>query len=95
VYGENNVTIRYAVHDLLWRPSGLIARFVIVIHPTRGRCILMPTDTSLCAIEIIRIYGLRFQIECPFKQAVQVWGAFYTTSQGLIVAETHHGALWL
>jgi hypothetical protein len=77
VYGEKNVTIRYAVHDLLWRPIGLIVRFVIVIHPTRGRSILMSTDTSLHAIEIIRIYGLRFKIECAFKQAVHVFGAFY------------------
>ncbi|MEJ2326085.1 MAG: transposase [Chromatiaceae bacterium] len=77
VYGEKNVTIRYAVHDLLWRPMGLIVRFVIVIHPTRGRSILMSTDTSLCAIEIIRIYGLRFKIEFAFKQAVHVFGAFY------------------
>jgi hypothetical protein len=30
----------------------------------------MSTDTSLCAIEIIRIYGLRFKIEFAFKQAV-------------------------
>jgi len=77
VYGEKNVTIRYAVHDLLWRPIGLIVRFVIVIHPTRGRSILMSTDTSLHAIEIIRIYGLRFKIEFAFKQAVHVFGAFY------------------
>jgi hypothetical protein len=77
VYGEKHVTIRYAVHDLLWRPLGVMVRFVIVIHPTRGRSILMSTDTSLCAIEIIRIYGLRFKIEFAFKQAVHVFGAFY------------------
>ena len=77
VYGEKNVTIRYAVHDLLWRPIGVIVRFVIVLHPARGRSILMSTDTSLHAIEIIRIYGLRFKIEFAFKQAVHVFGAFY------------------
>ncbi len=77
VYGEKDVTIRYAVHDLLWRPVGLMVRFVIVIHPSRGRSILMSTDTSLAAIEIIRLYGLRFKIEFAFKQAVHVFGAFY------------------
>ncbi|MCP5080608.1 MAG: transposase [Alphaproteobacteria bacterium] len=77
VYGEKGVTIRYAVHDLLWRPVGLIVRFVIVIHPSRGRFILMSTDTSLGAVEIIRLYGLRFKIEFAFKQAVHVFGAFY------------------
>ena len=47
VYGEHNVTLRYRVCDLLWRPAGRLVRFVVVVHPTRGSCILMCTDTSL------------------------------------------------
>jgi hypothetical protein len=43
VYGESNVTLRYRVLDLLWRPAGLLVRFVAVIHPTRGACLLMCT----------------------------------------------------
>jgi len=76
VYGEKNVTLQYRVCDLLWRPVGRLVRFVVVIHPTRGRCLLMSTDTSLSAIEIIRLYGLRFKIEHGFKQAVRVVGSF-------------------
>src|SRR3977135_3641609 len=76
VYGESNVTLRYRVLDLLWRPAGLLVRFVAVIHPTRGACLLMCTDTSLCALEIIRIYGLRFKIELCFKQAMRLIGTF-------------------
>jgi len=76
VYGDKDVTIQYAVHDLKWRPVGKIVRFIVVVHPTRGRCILMSTDTSLSAIDIIRIYGLRFKIEHAFKQAVHVIGSF-------------------
>jgi hypothetical protein len=76
VYGENKVIIRYRVCDLLWRPAGRLVRFVAVVHPTRGACLLMCTDTSLDAIAIIRLYGARFKIELSFKQAVRQVGAF-------------------
>ncbi len=76
VYGEHNVTIQYRVCDLLWRPAERLVRFVAVIHPSRGRCLLMCTDISLSAIEIIHLYGLRFKIEFSFKQAVRLIGSF-------------------
>jgi hypothetical protein len=76
VYDEHNVTMRYRVCDLLWRPAGRLVRFVVVVHPTRGACILMCTDTSLDAIDIIRLYGLRFKIEHSFKQATRLIGSF-------------------
>ena len=76
LYGERNVTLCYRVCDLLWRPAGRLVRFVVVVHPTRGSCILMCTDTTLSAVDIIRLYGLRFKIECGFKQAVRQIGSF-------------------
>ena len=76
VYGEHNVTIQYRACDLLWRPVGRLVRFVAVIHPSRGSCLLMCTDLSLSAIDIIRLYGLRFKIEFSFKQAVRLIGSF-------------------
>lgn len=76
VYGERNVIIRYCVRDLLWRPASRLVRFVAVVHPSRGSRLLMCTDTSLNAIEIIRLYGLRFKIEHSFKQAARVIGTF-------------------
>ena len=76
VYGEDKVMLRYRVCDLLWRPAGELVRFVAVIHPTRGPLLLMCTDLSLGAIDIIRLYGLRFKIEHSFKQAIRLIGSF-------------------
>ena len=76
VYGEKKITLNYLVRDLLWRPTGQLVRFVVVVHPSRGSCLLMSTDTTLSAIDIIRIYGLRFKIEHTFKQAVRLIGTF-------------------
>jgi len=45
VYGEHNVTLQYRVCDLLGRPAGRLVRFVAVVHPSRGSCLLMCTDT--------------------------------------------------
>ena len=76
VYGEKRTQIRFRSVDLIWRPAGILVRFVVVIHPVRGRCILMCTDLGLPALEIIRLYGLRFKIELSFKQAIRVLGAY-------------------
>src|ERR1700745_227815 len=97
VYGEHNVTLRYRVCDLLWRPAGRLVRFVVVVHPTRGSCILMCTDTSLSAADIIRLYGLRFKIECSFKQAVRQIGSFsyHFWMKDMIPLRYHNGNQYL
>ena len=76
VYGEERIQLRLRALDLLWRPVGVLVRFVAVDHPTRGRCLLMTTDLSLEPVDIVRLYGYRFKIEVAFKQALRVVGAF-------------------
>ncbi len=76
VYGEQNIVIEYRWIDLLWRPIGIVVRFVLVNHSTRGKCILMSTNQELTALEIIELYGLRFKIEVSFKQAIHTVGAY-------------------
>jgi hypothetical protein len=76
VYGEQKTAIRFRALDLYWRPVGIRVRFVLVIHPERGRKIVLCTDLSLDPIQIIRLYGVRFKIEVSFKQAVHTVGTY-------------------
>ena len=76
VYGERDVTVRYRVLDLMWRPVGRIVRFCIVHHPVRGTIFLLSTDTALEPLQMLQLYGCRFKIELGFRQAVHVIGAY-------------------
>ena len=70
------LTLRYYCCNLLWRPLGQMVRFVWVIHPGRGRLILMTTDLAMAPLDVIRLYGWRMKIEVGFKQAIHTVGAY-------------------
>ena len=76
LYGEQNVDICIRAMDLLWRPVGIMVRFVLVAHPIRGKRILMTTDLTLLPVKVIELYGYRFKIELTFKHALHVVGSF-------------------
>jgi len=76
IYGEKAVRVRYRTVDLLWRPAGGLVRFVAVIHPQRGCRMFLAPDLTLGALDILRLYGVRFKIEVAFKQAVHPVGTY-------------------
>ena len=76
LYGEDNVSIRYRSLDLLWMPLRRLIRFVLVEIEGKGKAILMSTDLTLSALEIIEGYGRRFRIEVTFRAAIHSIKAF-------------------
>lgn len=75
IYNEDLSQFRYRSIDLLWRPVGVLVRFVFVIHPNRGNAIFLSTDL-IDPMEIIKIYSYRYKIEVTFKQALHSIGTF-------------------
>jgi len=76
VYNDGQQQIRYLVKDLHWKPAHRVMRFVLVRHPVRGMIILMSTDLSLDALDIIKLYSLRFKIEVGIKSACHSVGVY-------------------
>ncbi len=63
VYRESNINLLVRAEKLLSRRFGdMLLQYVFVIHPSRGKMILLSTDLTLDPIEIIQLYGYRFKI---------------------------------
>lgn len=69
-------TVSFLCLDLIWKPVGEKVRFVLVVDG--AECfVLMCSDLTLLALDIVRAYSLRFKIEVSFKVLKHLMGAFY------------------
>jgi hypothetical protein len=69
-------TVSFLCLDLIWKPVKEKVRFVLVADGTE-RFILMCSDLTLSAPDIICAYSYRFKIEVSFKMLKQLMGAFF------------------
>ena len=69
-------TVSFLCLDLIWKPLGEKIRFVLVVDGTE-RFILICSDLTLTAPDIVRAYSFRFKIEVSFKVLKHLMGAFF------------------
>jgi hypothetical protein len=69
-------TVSFLCLDLIWKPIGEKVRFVLVKDGSE-KFILMCSDLTLSAPDIIRAYSYRFKIEVSFKVLKHLIGAFF------------------
>lgn len=75
MYGKEE-TVEYLCLDLLWGQK-LYQELRFVLVKMGGKCaILVSTDLTIEPIEIIRLYGYSFKIECTFREMKQAIGGF-------------------
>lgn len=75
LYGKYK-TVSFLCLDLIWKPIGEKVRFVLVCDGS-DRFILMCSDLTLSADDIILSYSYRFKIEVSFKVLKHLIGAFF------------------
>ena len=75
IYGQYE-TVSFLCLDLIWKPIGEKLRFVLVCDGSE-RFILMCSDLSLSAADIIRTYSYRFKVEVSFKVLKHLIGVFF------------------
>jgi len=75
LYGQCKI-ISFLCLDLIWKPIGEKLRFVLVCDGSE-RFILICSDLSLSAPDIIRAYSYRFKIEVSFKVLKHLIGVFF------------------
>lgn len=75
LYGQAK-EVAFLCLDLLWKPVGEKMRFVLVADGAE-RFILMGSDLTLGARDMILAYSYRFKIEVSFKVLKHLIGAFF------------------
>ena len=75
MYGKTE-SILYYTCDLLWgKKLYQKLRFVLVVQGD-ARSIFVCTDLTMTPVQILRLYGYRFKIECCFRELKQVIAGF-------------------
>jgi len=84
--GAQRYLATYSTLDAVPRLLGQLARIVIVDLPKHQRAVLLSTDLSLSAIEIIERYAMRFAIEIAYRELKQRfgWGHYQVRSREAI-----------
>lgn len=75
IYGQCE-EVSFLCLDLIWKPIKEQVRFVLVRDGSE-HFILMCSDLTLSAYDIIRAYSYRFKIEVSFKVLKHLMGAFF------------------
>jgi hypothetical protein len=75
LYGKPK-SLYFLCLDLIWKPLGEKIRFVLVADGAE-RFILMCSDLTLAAPDVIRAYSYRFKIEVSFKVLKHLMGTFF------------------
>ena len=69
-------SVSFLCMDLIWKPVGEKIRFVLVADGSE-QFILMSSDLTLSAPDIILAYSYRFKIEVSFKVLKHLMGTFF------------------
>lgn len=69
-------TVSYRKIDLHWDSPNNLVRFVLAVWPGGKQIILLSTDVTLSAAEILTALSWRFKIEVTFRTLIQLLSGF-------------------
>lgn len=75
LYGKS-VTVAYQCFEFYWDSPTETLLFVLTQLPCGKQIILISSDTSLSAPQVIEAYGWRFKIEVSFRTLIHLLGGF-------------------